>query len=168
MGRRTETTDYLKECIADALFQLMETQEIEKIRIDDITKLAGVGRMTYFRYFNSKIEVLHYKMEQLFYRWADEHPELDETPGIDNALEFFRFCVSVKPYIELLHRHGQMGMMTELMMTPEGYVMLDRKDRFKLIISSYMLHGIVRAWAENDFRETPEELVQVISEMKNL
>ena len=48
MGRRTETTQYLKGRIADALIQLMNDTPVEKIRIQKITELAGVGRMTWF------------------------------------------------------------------------------------------------------------------------
>ena len=33
MGRRSENTKYLKECICDALIQLMNEAPIEKIRI---------------------------------------------------------------------------------------------------------------------------------------
>lgn len=65
MGRRTESTEFLKECIADALIKLMEEHSIDKIKVQEITELAGVGRMTYFRYFNSKQEVLAFKSSRL-------------------------------------------------------------------------------------------------------
>lgn len=62
MGRRSENTEYLKETISDALIQLMEDTPIDKITIQEITELAGVGRMTYFRHFHSKTDVLVFKV----------------------------------------------------------------------------------------------------------
>ena len=53
MGRRTETTQYLKGRIADALIRLMDDAPVKKIRIQELTELARVGRMTWFRYFGS-------------------------------------------------------------------------------------------------------------------
>ena len=53
MARGKESTEFLKECMSDALIKLMEDRSIEKIAIKQITRLAGVGRSTWFRYFIS-------------------------------------------------------------------------------------------------------------------
>ena len=71
MARRTETTEYLKGCVADALIELMETTPLEKIKVQDITDRAGVGRVTYFRYFESKTDILSFKLMTLWYSWID-------------------------------------------------------------------------------------------------
>ena len=44
MARGTKTTDFLKECMADALLKLMKDRNIDKITVTEITSLAGVGR----------------------------------------------------------------------------------------------------------------------------
>lgn len=53
MARGKESTEFLKGCMSDALIKLMEDRSIEKITIKQITRLAGVGRSTWFRYFIS-------------------------------------------------------------------------------------------------------------------
>ena len=68
MGRRIETTDFLMECMADALVQLMQKRALEKITIQEIADLAGVGRATYFRNFHSKQDVLLHKLRLLWSR----------------------------------------------------------------------------------------------------
>ena len=91
MGRRTETTQYLKECMADALIRLMDDAPIEKIRIQEITELAGVGRMTWFRYFHSKTDALVFKLQQLWKEWVGEHPCGCRIGSYEHALWFFSF-----------------------------------------------------------------------------
>ena len=58
MARGKESTEFLKECMSDALIKLMEDRSIEKIAIKQITRLAGVGRSTWFRHFSAKEDAL--------------------------------------------------------------------------------------------------------------
>ena len=52
------TTEFLKECMADALIKLLAVKPIEKITVQEIVTYAGVGRTTWFRSFASKREAL--------------------------------------------------------------------------------------------------------------
>ena len=60
MKTNEKTTDHtlVKECIFTALILLMEQQDYDKITITDITKKAGVSRMTYYRLYSSKEDIL--------------------------------------------------------------------------------------------------------------
>ncbi len=107
MARRTETTEYLKECIADALIELMETTQLEKIKVQDITDRAGVGRVTYFRYFASKTDVLSFKLMNLWYSWIEKHPYSQEAGDHEHALWFFSFCYSIRSLLMILHKQGK-------------------------------------------------------------
>ena len=66
MRRRQETTEMLKESMGDALLSLMKEKPLEKITIEEMTAKADVGRVTYFRYFKSKDEVLAFKFRKLW------------------------------------------------------------------------------------------------------
>ena len=58
MQKKNEVNTLTKECIVTALLRLMETQNYDSISITDITNLAGVSRMAYYRNYNSKDEIL--------------------------------------------------------------------------------------------------------------
>ena len=45
-----------KNCLAEALISMMQTENIEDIHIKDLVQKAGVSRMSYYRYFSSKKE----------------------------------------------------------------------------------------------------------------
>lgn len=53
-----ETSDFTKRCITDALFYLMQHKPYEKITITEIAQRAGVGRVTYYRHFSSKDDII--------------------------------------------------------------------------------------------------------------
>ena len=51
MGQNAKATDFLKECMADALIQKMQEKPFEKVTVNEIADLAGVNRSTWFRNF---------------------------------------------------------------------------------------------------------------------
>ena len=46
MGASPRTTDFLKECMADSLLQLMKEKSFAKITVNEISQAAGVNRST--------------------------------------------------------------------------------------------------------------------------
>jgi len=77
MRKRNTTTEFLKECMADALLKLLaEGNALNEITIQEITSLANVGRVTYYRNFKSKEDVLYFKLSLLEQYWLENHPVL--------------------------------------------------------------------------------------------
>ncbi len=58
MGASPKTTDFLKECMADALLQAMKEKPFSKITVNGIAETAGVNRSTWFRNFSDKNEAI--------------------------------------------------------------------------------------------------------------
>lgn len=50
------------ECITDALFRLMKSKPLQDISITELTRVAGVGRVSFYRNFETKIDVLDQKL----------------------------------------------------------------------------------------------------------
>ena len=63
MERRNEINVLTKECILTALLRLMEEKPYDNISITDITTLAGVSRMAYYRNYSSKDDILLKRLE---------------------------------------------------------------------------------------------------------
>ena len=69
--KKEQSTKFLKLCLADALLKMMESNSYDSINIKAICKQAGVGRTTYYRYFdkkNSKEDLLVFK---IIYEWKN-------------------------------------------------------------------------------------------------
>ena len=78
MEKQNEINILTKECILTALLRLMEEKPYSSISITDITTLAGVSRMAYYRNYSSKEEILLKKLE-------DEEKKIITTFGSQKA-----------------------------------------------------------------------------------
>ena len=58
MQKKNDIIALTKECIVTALLRLMQAKSYDTISITDITNLAGVSRMAYYRNYKSKDEIL--------------------------------------------------------------------------------------------------------------
>ncbi|HFI0633279.1 TPA: TetR/AcrR family transcriptional regulator [Streptococcus suis] len=61
--------DYIQE----ALLQLIQQKEYEKITITDIAKRAGVTRISFYRNFESKDDILKQALERAFSVYQDTY-----------------------------------------------------------------------------------------------
>ena len=99
MARSTQKTDFLKECMADSLLQLMDGRPVEKVSVDEIVARAGVGRSTYFRNFHSKYEILVFKYQITWKRWMQEHPmKYDPLIFLGHAQSLFSYFYSITTF----------------------------------------------------------------------
>ena len=162
MPADSKKTVFLKECLADALIKLLETKPMEKITIPEIASLAGVGRTTYFRNFSSKEEMLSFMFLQLWDRWADDHSLRNKNSfSFENVLSFFEFNLSIRPLLELIYRRGVQSalfMSFHSYMTPD----LSTSERYRISFYSYGLFGLTEEWIVGGFKQTPEEMENII------
>lgn len=163
MGGNAKTTDFLKECLADALIKLLETKPLEKITIPEIAKLANVGRTTYFRNFTSKNEMLTFKLVRLWDRWADERG-LAEPRGYvpRNALELFRFNDSIREILKLIYARRLQSALYDafyhVIMPRYG---VSSSERYKNSFYCHGLFGLLDEWIKCGFQESPEEMTKL-------
>lgn len=92
-----------KECLSTALILLMKKTDYDRISIVDITRKAGVSRMTYYRNFASKEDILEQYMDTVA-------QSVHKTIVEQNAqADFYRyFCL----LFEHLGRYGDIGVAT--------------------------------------------------------
>ncbi|MGN1235790.1 MAG: TetR/AcrR family transcriptional regulator [Christensenellaceae bacterium] len=163
MGRSNKTTEFLKECMADALIRLMKDKSFQKITADEIAETAGVGRATWFRNFRSKEDAIRYKLRIAWERYAEEH-ELSERNRFDlrNASAFFDYNAGMQKILKTIYGAGLdmlvFDVFKEIMIGPETHLP-DRWYREKFY--AYGLYGLLDGWVRRDFAETPEEMSRI-------
>ena len=85
--------EYSKRSIAEALLQLMETEDYDRITIQQIVDAAGVSRMAFYRNFESKDQILQYHVDRItdeFVLRAGLKEKYDAADTIPYFLEIFR------------------------------------------------------------------------------
>ena len=92
--KRVSLPDTAGTYLAYALIDLMEKQPLEEISITELTKKAGVSRMSYYRSFNSKQHILEEHLQTIVRRFRIEGEKrgyLGKEHGYEQLLYAFRF-----------------------------------------------------------------------------
>lgn len=167
MGANPKTTAFLKECLADALIQLLEVKPIERITIPEIAELAGVGRTTYFRHFTTKEEMLTYKYVCLWNRWAQEHSlTVRNTFILENGLTFFQYNLSIRKLLEITYKRNlQTALYESFRQIMKPQCGTDPLDCYQSRFYSYGLFGLLDEWVLRGFCETPEQMAAIVSDL---
>ena len=94
---------YIKENLFSALLELMKEKDFSDIRIQDIAKRAGVSRVSYYRNFTSKEDVLESYMNEETGKFHQEHSGEDGREFLIHLLEHLK---KYKDKFELLYKNN--------------------------------------------------------------
>ena len=167
MGASPKTTDFLKECMADAILQAMREKPFSKITIQEIAEMAGVNRSTWFRNFSDKNEAISFKLIRLWNRWADEHGLKERRRyTLGNAEDFFAFNFSIREILSEIYREELQACVYnafyQVMMPQCG---ADPAACYEARFYSYGLFGFLDEWIKRGFHETPEQITELFRRM---
>ena len=161
-------TDYLKECISDAILALVREKPLHKLTAEEIAQKAGVGRATFFRAFPSREEAVTFKFIRLWDRYAEQNGiRVRDRFDLNNALPFFRYNYSIRPLLKTVYDAGLMEALHEsfsrIMVPPERTQ--DAAAAYRETFYAHGLYGLLEGWIRRDFRETPEQMAETLLEI---
>lgn len=157
-----EKTLFLKKCIADALIKLMRKKDVDKITVDEIVKTAGVGRMTYFRNFQNKIDVIFFKLKCLSDDYYKALPERPKTT-YDRNRHFLLWVYKNREIFELLNDKNALLILLYFAAArvPDESVP-EEEDYYKTPFFVYGISGVVTAWASGGFKDSPDKILEYV------
>lgn len=94
-----------KEMIKDALFNLMKIKGFDEITMSEIATEAGLVRMTLYRHFKDKDQILLYCFED-YYEKALFEMKMQINPTLNDLLRFRFKMLKESPYTNLLMAHN--------------------------------------------------------------
>lgn len=94
-----------KEMIKNALFKLMKTKGFDEISMSEIAFEAGLVRMTLYRHFKDKEQILLYCFEE-YYERALLEMKVQVNPSLNDLLRFRFKMLKESPYTNLLMAHN--------------------------------------------------------------
>ena len=163
MGKNPMTTEFLKECMADALIKLLAIKPIEKITVQEIVTYAGVGRTTWFRSFASKREALVFKLEKLWVQWTVKNHLLEwdwEKELTEGLVVYYDCFYQNKDLFLTLYAGGLSGVVFEAC----NHVMVknssegEERENYPVRFYAGAIFGVIDEWIRGRFRDTPQEL----------
>lgn len=166
MRRYNVTTEFLKECISDALLKLLKHKPLKDITVSEVTDLAGVGRVTFYRNFESKEDALKFKLNLLATRWIKDVSDDIRNDGIKLFNSFAEFVYSIKDVISTLCNAGLDHIILVSFFIPSfPRSELSRSDTLKNAFFSNGFQGLIIEWHRGGFKETPQEIANVVAEI---
>ena len=155
--------------LAQALIELMERKELEEIHVKEIVERAGVSRMTYYRYFQNKEDILSFYMRYIF----DAYMEQVETKhhnrfrSYEHILESLLFFKEYKNYAKCLYKAGMSGIMLKALNEyVERQPVFDAKKTtrsYPLYFYAGALYNVYMQWVLEDTKTPANELALIIS-----
>lgn len=169
MRKRNATTQFLKECIADALLKLLHDKPLDEITISEITKLANVGRVTFYRHFSSKEDILYFKLTLLIEQWYNTIPIEALTETYHMAVSFFEFVYSIREIVCILCKSNISHIVLfSFYRNLNADTMLTFSDKAEATFMAFGLFGIILEWEKEGFRQSPYELADLIIKILRL
>ncbi len=101
-----------KEMVKNALFNLMKTKGFDEITMSEIAFEAGLVRMTLYRHFKDKDQILLYCFEDYYERALIEMKE-QINPNLNDLLRFRFKMLKESPYTNLLMAHNLLNQLIQ-------------------------------------------------------
>ena len=93
----------IKESLTEALFILMRNKPFEEITITEISKLAGVSRISFYRNFDSKEDVL---VKYLFEKSMDAFSKYQAQSTQEKLIAMFKSIDHLHEVVDLLYQQN--------------------------------------------------------------
>lgn len=153
--------------IIEALFELMKKDSYDKISITSIAKKADVSRLSYYRNFQTKEDIVLSFFEQEFNKFSIEISSWNETEISFRHLirTSFSYWGKRAERIRLLIRDDQVYLIY-ISFNKYSHILLEQyKNKFDLSFwQTKFLEGgiliVLLEWIQNGCKETPNEIAK--------
>lgn len=164
----TKRNQFVRMCIGKALIQLLDTKAFEKITITEIVQHANVSRMTFYKYYKTKQEVLEdymFEVVHAYYRDASCREDIGGVGDLKHICHGFYFFKQYSDFVMTLVKANQY---TIIMNAINEYMLYLAKD-ISVSMSHYDLYyyagavcNVYMNWVMNGMKESPETMAQIV------
>lgn len=168
MRKKMQSTKFIKSCLADALIKLLEQgYSFTEINVKDICALAGIGRTTYYRYFENKDGKENLILFKVFNAWEDYCVSRENELKESKLRVLINFLYENRNLLLLLNKHDLVSnALFKVFYVAVGPTPTDDKSKsyWKAFLAG-SLYGIIVRWLELGFEDTPDYVFELLSEV---
>ena len=149
------------EYITNSLFEIMKNKSYNEISITEITNKAKVNRVSFYRNFTNKDDIINKFLEKSFNDWGHEWEE-SADPNITYRL--FKYFYDNKDFITLLYKSNLQYYLLDYIVKicnphkEENNILAYSKSMF-----AYGLFGFCNEWYLRGMQETPESMLNLLN-----
>lgn len=159
----SEKNQFVKKQITAALLAALETKELKDISVSQLAAAAGVSRISFYRNYQDKEDVLRAYMKQLM---ADQmngtkpdgmHPEPDILGDI------FAYLVEYKDFFLLLRKRNLLYLLKDIIVEILGPK--PESPNFSAYTSAFLAYGLygwIEEWFARGMQESAWEMQELL------
>jgi len=160
-----------KESIFTALMRLIEEKSYNDITITQITTMAGVSRMAFYRNYQSKDDIIVGYLDDLFDEIMDRMKRSNISSKYDITLLYFTFFkeksdfISVLINAKLIHMFYEQHRIAMTNFFKNWEAKIQDTPAFTNYLSQFAaagLFGILSEWIKGGLLETAEEMTAFV------
>ncbi len=165
MDKRKEKNEQVRQAIIDAFFRLMRRRENSEITVTDIVKEAGVARVSYYRNFESREDIVLSLIDDAIERYEKCLDESAETFYCYwNIMMAFRMMHDYREYLIDIIQYGYLQplyeRLTELHERMDGDIPASSIERYRIYAYIGAFTNTALEWIRNGAVEPTEEIAQ--------
>lgn len=169
----TKRNRFTRQCIGESIIALMRNKSFEDITISDIVKKAGVSRMTFYHYFQSKTDALNSYLHEIIELYLEECSRSIGIETFYDAIHLRHAFLFFDQYAEFFLTLANANLHSLMLHAIDEYIT-------KLVApvyphSAYELHyyggallNVFLKWEAGGRQESVDEIVQVVCHCSNI
>lgn len=153
---------YVIEHITEALLELLGDKPIGDISISELCDLAGIGRASFYRNFESKEEILRRYINKIFMEWTDEADGKENRPLSELLGLLFAHFEKHRDFYSLLNKRNLVSLLKDVIIglcgpKPEH----SKTEAYARAYVAYTLYGWIEVWFQRGMQETAAEIAEL-------
>ncbi len=155
---------YVKKQITVALLALLKEKPISDISVSELTNKAEIGRVSFYRNYQNKEDILKEESDRLIKEWGklyEANPESAPETLFPSLFDFYR---DHRDFYTTLYNAGMSSIMMEtiigtIQITPE----MQNLEAYMKSFWAYGISGWMLEWIKRGMQESGKELSTLFS-----
>ena len=151
---------YVKRQITAALLDLLKEKKLSDISVSELTDRAGVGRVSFYRNYQTKEDILREESDRLIQEWGklyEANPESAPETLFPSLFDFYR---EHRHFYTTLYEAGMSTIMMDtiistIQITPE----MPNLEAYMKSFWAYGIYGWMLEWIKRGMQESGSELI---------
>lgn len=166
MDKRKEANLKVKKLITDALLALMEKKDINEISVTELITTAGVARVSFYRNYSSKENVLIVLINFILndFRGGKEYDEIDYRT-IEHIEQCFNYIYKYRNYILGLYRCNYATVLLEELNrfheAVAGEMSVNSVEKYAMYMFMGAMFNSGVAWLKDGAKQSAREVAEV-------
>ena len=162
-----EKNTYVKDQITNAMLILLKSKELKDISVSELTDAAGVSRVSFYRNYKDREDILREHMKRQLTNWLRENSKQDSTT--DESLgNIFAYLTEHKDFYLLLSKRNLFHLLKDIVIESFG-PKPDQKniDAYAAAFVANGIYGWIEEWFVRGMQESGEEMT-ILLKNRNL